>query len=121
MVDDELAASRQLISMRPKPHQVKNHEIYPGVSPIGDSEVVYHNYYQWVPYLLFLQSCTFFAPLVLHRLCQDGRVQRVVQDLNNIIVFKETRDDYVGDIEFWLRDYYRHQNSWAYKVTKLVG
>ncbi len=52
-------------------------QIYPGVGPRGsrwlardrggDADASYHNYYQWVAYLLFLQSLSFFLPLNLYK------------------------------------------------------
>ena len=77
-----------------------------------DDEVMYHNYYQWVSYLLFIQSLrstmgelltnsvltkfswfffSFFMPLTLHAFLENGRVQRILVDLNNIILDPETR------------------------------
>ncbi len=53
------------------------HQIYPGVGPRGsrwlardrggDASASHHNYYQWVAYLLFLQSLSFFLPLNLYK------------------------------------------------------
>ena len=48
---------------------------HPGVGPIGvdhRKELLYHNYYMWIPYLLLLQSATFFLPLLLHKFLQEG-------------------------------------------------
>ena len=48
-------------------------EIHPGVGPIGSNsrdELVYHNYYMWIPYLLFFQSISFYVPCVLHKFLQ---------------------------------------------------
>lgn len=63
------------------------------------------------------QSLSFFGPLVLHRFLQDGRIQRVLNDLHNIILFPEYREDKYGDIDWFFRDWYNHQTWWA---TKLV-
>ena len=49
-----------------------------------NKDFVYHNYYMWVPYLLFFQSLTFFGPYLLHKFFQQGRLQLVIQELNNI-------------------------------------
>ncbi len=74
----------------------------------GD-DVHYHNYYQWVAYLLFLQSLSFFLPLMLHRFFQDGRVQNILQGLHNLVLFQETREDKYGDIAIFFRDWYNRQ------------
>jgi hypothetical protein len=31
---------------------------------------VYHNYYMWIPYLLFIQSLSFYVPYTLHNFFQ---------------------------------------------------
>ncbi|XP_059080250.1 innexin inx2-like [Tigriopus californicus] len=93
---------------------------YPGVGPSNSNDYhsgTFHNYYQWVPYLLFIQSLSFFAPLMIHRFIQDGRVQRVIQDLHNIVAYSETRDDMYGDIWVFFRDWYCHQTWWAIKLV----
>ncbi|TRY68309.1 hypothetical protein TCAL_03015 [Tigriopus californicus] len=77
----------------------------------------FHNYYQWVAYLLFIQSLSFFAPFMIHRFIQDGRVQRVIQDVHNIVAYSETRDDMYGDIWVFIRDWYCHQTWWAIKLV----
>lgn len=101
------------------PHGKLGYDVaHPGVRPRSyNEEAIYHNYYQWVPYLLFIQSLTFFAPLMIHRFIQDGRVQRVIQDLHNIIAYSETRDDLYGEIWVFFRDWYCHQTWWARKLV----
>lgn len=93
---------------------------HPGIGPIGYSEVnhspMYHNYYMWVPYLLLAQSVTFFIPLLLHRFCQEGRVQLLLDGLHNLIAFDETRIDKYGDIKFYFRDFWNCHDWWAYKL-----
>ena len=64
---------------------------HPGIGPIGLNnykELKYHNYYMWIPYLLLFQSVTFFIPLLLHRFCQEGKVQILLSGIHNIISFK---------------------------------
>ncbi len=56
-------------------------------------------------------------PLVLHKFLEDGRADRILQDLNNIIVTKETREDMYGDIGDYFLDWYGHQTWWAIKLV----
>ena len=81
-----------------------------------NEELMYHNYYMWVPYILLFQSVTFFVPLLLHRFCQEGKVQLLLAGLHNIIAFNETREDKHGDIKFYFRDSWNAQDWWAYKL-----
>ena len=82
-------------------------QIHPGVGPVGTSsgDHVYHNYYMWVPYLLFFQSLTFITPYLLHKFFQQGRLQLVIQELNNISPYPETRTNKIDDIATFFRDW----------------
>ena len=37
--------------------------------------MVYKSYYQWVPFVLFLQACLFYAPHALFKLSEGGKVK----------------------------------------------
>ena len=92
---------------------------YPGIGPIGTNDhndLKYHNYYMWVPYLLILQSATFFIPLLLHKFSQEGKMQLLFQGIHNIIPFKETREDKYGDVKDYLRDHWHYHDWWATKL-----
>ena len=92
---------------------------HPGVGPLGTNsnhELFYHNHYIWVPYLLLLQSVTFFIPLLLHRFVQEGRIQLLLGGLHNLIAFDETRIDKHGDIKFYFKDTWNTHNWWANKL-----
>ena len=92
---------------------------HPGVGPIGvnhDQDLIYHNYYMWVPYLLLFQSVTFFIPLLLHRFAHEGKSVLLIAGLHNVIPFHETREDKYGDAKFYFRDYWNHHNWWAFKL-----
>ena len=62
-------------------HQVA----YPGISPIADlaegTEVKYHTYYQWVCFVLFMQSAIFYLPRYLWKTAEGGKVRLLVQGL----------------------------------------
>ena len=48
----------------------KNHSM--GVKLL---QVEYKSYYQWVPFVLFFQACLFYAPHVLFKLAEEGKVK----------------------------------------------
>ena len=53
----------------------------PGVGPHdtpGDTEPVYHSYYQWVGMALFVQSMSFYVPHLIWKSCEGRRVERLV-------------------------------------------
>lgn len=43
-----------------------------------DGEVRVQAYYQWVPFVLFLQACLFYAPHLLCKLWEGGKVKQLI-------------------------------------------
>jgi len=90
---------------------------HPGIGPYGDNTPTkYHSYYQWVPYLLFLQAISFYLPYTMFKFSQDGRISKLLQDLQNVIPFNENREDKLGDIHLYLQDFYGSHSWWARKL-----
>ncbi|KAK2713469.1 innexin inx2-like [Artemia franciscana] len=46
------------------------------------SDVIYHNYYQWVPFCLFLQAIMFYTPYFIWKRNDNNKVRTVIQGLN---------------------------------------
>lgn len=60
------------------------HEVaYPGVAPYKQGDrLVYHAYYQWVCFVLFLQAGAFYLPRFIWKLIEGNRVKHLTADLN---------------------------------------
>ena len=62
---------------------------------------MHYSYYQWIPYLLFMQAASFYVPYLLNKFSHDNRITRLLQDLQNVIPYNENRMDKIGDIHLY--------------------
>lgn len=63
---------------------------HPGVSNFeeGVDSVKYHNYYQWVCFVLFFQAMFFYFPRYVWKIWEAGRMKALVFDLNSPFSFE---------------------------------
>ncbi|XP_053601941.1 innexin inx7-like [Plodia interpunctella] len=55
---------------------------HPGVGPILESDqTLHHKYYQWVPFVLFIQSICFYLPHYIWKKKEGGRIKALVDGL----------------------------------------
>ena len=50
-------------------------------------------YYQWVPFMLFLQGCMFYIPHVIYKNFEGGRVKGYIDGLQNWVLDNNERSD----------------------------
>ena len=66
------------------PHKVAQHNPHPGIAPLEPGkEVVYHKYYQWVVFVLFLQATMFHLPRIVWKHAEGGLMKSLVGELTN--------------------------------------
>jgi len=75
---------------------------HPGISPhaaLDDGqEVKYHKYYQWVCFVLFFQAALFYIPRYLWQTWEGGKIQMLVQKLQEPMLGPEEKSDQIGTI-----------------------
>ncbi|XP_065284534.1 innexin inx2-like [Dermacentor albipictus] len=65
---------------------------YPGVDNYTGSEKrVYHAYYQWVCFVLFLQAVLFYVPRYFWKAVEGGRMKDLILGLNNPILPEDAK------------------------------
>lgn len=80
--------------------KVGSEVVYPGVTNVRGSmneERTYHAYYQWVPFVLFLQAVWLYTPRYIWRSYDNGRMGKMLQGLDSPIV---TREDQCRRIKY---------------------
>ena len=65
-------------------------------------EIVVKAYYQWVPFMLFLQAIMFYLPHIIFELAEGNKIKRILGALHLFVLKKEERNT----AECELADYY---------------
>ena len=50
-------------------------------------------YYQWVPFMLFLQGCMFYIPHIIYKTFEGGKVKSYIDGLQNWVLDNNERSD----------------------------
>merc|ERR1712032_1086373 len=64
----------------------------------GGDEIVVKAYYQWVPFFLLLQALMFYAPHLIYKIAEGGRVKEILGSLNIFVLDKGKRKSAVSDL-----------------------
>jgi len=99
------------------PHEVAQHHPHPGIAPIEPGEeVVYHKYYQWVVFVLFLQATMFHLPRIIWKHSEGGLMRRLVGDLTNpvYLIKKDERMDQVMFIKKFFKEEAESHGNYAF-------
>ena len=87
---------------------------HPGVAPDG-GDYVYHRYYQWVVFVLFLQAAAFHLPRIVWKHVEGGLMKMLVGDLTNplMLINKEDRMTRVAFIKKYFRETTKSHGGYA--------
>jgi len=109
-ISDEYSEGAPHLAGRTNPH--------PGVAPLDPGEeVVYHKYYQWVVFVLFLQAAMFYIPRVLWKHWEGGLMKMLVGDLTDplMLINKEDRSKRVLFIKKYFQESTKSHAGYAVK------
>lgn len=97
---------------------------YPGIDKREpESEVTYHAYYQWVCFVLLLQSLAFYLPHLLWKYLEGNTTRRLVNGLDSILLPAEERLSKVCQVvEYLSQTTYTHTlRFWAYVFCECLN
>nr|XP_027223332.1 innexin inx2-like [Penaeus vannamei] len=80
-----------------------------------DDTKTHHAYYQWVPFVLFLQGLMFYAPHWLWKTWENGKLESIIMGLATPIMNKEERRDKIQLLVDYLCNSSHHHNFYAIK------
>jgi len=94
--------------------------VHPGVGAEKPGEErTYKAYYQWVPFVLFLQCCMFYIPHLLFKKWEHGKIIGIISDLHessSVIQEEGEREPkYQALARYFTRTINTH-NTWALKL-----
>ncbi|XP_064463111.1 innexin inx2-like [Ornithodoros turicata] len=73
--------------------RVGSHVPYPGVDTyVPGQKRVYHAYYQWVCFVLFLQALLFYTPHYFWKAVEGGRIKTLLLDLDKPVMAPAERE-----------------------------
>ena len=73
-------------------------------------------YYQWVPFLLFLQALCFYLPHLVFKVAEGSKVRTVLGSLNLFVLNKETRQGAQGDLAKYFVETLGIHNNWGVRI-----
>lgn len=87
---------------------------YQGVEPsngLAEEDYIRHAYYQWVPFVLFLQGMMFYIPHWLWKIYEDGRLNKITSGLQGRTLDIETRKGQLDTLVKYVKETMK-LNTW---------
>ena len=89
-----------------------------GVGPYkpGYNEIEVKAYYQWVPFVLFLQGLMFYIPHIIFKTVEEGKVKKLLGGLARYNLNKENRQEGIGTLAKYIVDTLGVQDGWSIRI-----
>ena len=81
-----------------------------------DDQIQYKSYYQWVPFVLFLQAATFYLPHLIFKSWEGGKVQNIISGLHQLILDRKDRAKKEKILASYFVESLNSHNLWALKM-----
>lgn len=79
-------------------------------------KISYKAYYQWVPFVLFLQAMMFYLPHSIFKAWEGGKVRAIIAGLNTLILDPNSRKDKERVLADYFVESLHSHNFWAMKM-----
>jgi len=89
-----------------------------GVGPYkpGYNEIEVKAYYQWVPFVLFLQGLMFYIPHIIFKTVEEGKVKKLLGGLARYNLNKENRQEGIGTLAKYIVDTLGVHDGWSIRI-----
>ena len=93
-----------------------------GVGPYHPGEEIeIKKYYQWVPFMLFLQALMFYVPHVFYKHFQKYKIEKIIEGLNRWIMDNEERESKEKELADYIYNTKGTHRSWCLKLLFASG
>lgn len=95
-----------------------NHVSQTGVGPYDPrvDDISVKNYYQWVPFMLFLQSLMFYLPHMIYEWAEGKKVKKIMGCLHIFVLNREKRKDSVEELAKYFVETMGIHDFWSIRV-----
>merc|ERR1719410_213840 len=89
-----------------------------GVGPYkpGYNEIEVKAYYQWVPFVLFLQGLMFYLPHIIFKTVEEGKVKKLLGGLARFNLNRENREEGIKTLASYLVETLGVHDGWSVRT-----
>merc|ERR1719483_19746 len=98
--------------------EVGNDVSHTGVGPYNPYKdyIEVKAYYQWVPFMLFLQCIMFYIPHIIYKTSEEGKVKNLLGSLRLFVLNKETRQGEQSTLAKYFVETMGIHDGWAARL-----